>query len=294
MDINTIGSFTEICISGGGNFLSESRPTNFHHFYTRKALAKGERPEDYMEVTAKERENIEQSDAAWQRPPQWVIDEFNADPHGRYNEDTGYGELNGLTNLSAQEMMDIAKYGNKITGNSDFCVTGGSVSPLIRTNLTPINGSNGAYVASLGYLFYGQSKLEVASLSNWNNHDGTDINMGSLTSANGDSWLIFGDCKKLKKILGRLLLVYSDAITTSRNSIFRGCGNLEEVRICRLRTSLNMQDCGKLSFESLDFLVSNADRDCNIIVTLHPDAYARLTDELIAQASEKQIQFVTV
>ena len=45
-----------------------------------------------------------------------------------------------------------------------------------------------------------------------------------------------------------------------------------------------------LNFESLRYLVSNSGNGTSpITITLHPDAYARLTEELIATAADKNI-----
>lgn len=280
MNINTIGSFTEICVPGGGNFLTESRPTNFHHFYTRKALTKGERPEDYMEVTAKERENIEKNDAGWQRPPQWVIDMFNADPNGWYNEETGYGELNGLTDLSAQDMMNIARWGNRLHEKAWAFANSNKAS--IRTNFTPVNGGYSNNV-ELGALFSGQSMMEVAMIA--------PEFSGGVNQAT--QWLnnTFYNCKALRKIIKPIrvhLVAYP--ITTA----FVQCFALEEMEIIGLKVNITISDSPNLSLVSIGYMIENAANTSPIIVTLHPDAYARLTDELIAMASEKQIQFVTV
>lgn len=93
----------------------------------------------------------------------------------------------------------------------------------------------------------------------------------------------------LRKIIG----VIVEAGQAIWNNAFGNCTALEDVRIRDLRSSLSFQDSSKLSLSSLQYLVTNAANTSPITVTLHPDAYARLTDELIAQATEKQITFAT-
>lgn len=44
-------SLTEIYVIGGGNFITQSQPTNFHHFFTRKILTPTEDISDFREVT---------------------------------------------------------------------------------------------------------------------------------------------------------------------------------------------------------------------------------------------------
>lgn len=43
--------YTEIYV-GEGNFITQSAPTNFHQFYTRKILTESESIDDFREVTA--------------------------------------------------------------------------------------------------------------------------------------------------------------------------------------------------------------------------------------------------
>lgn len=93
----------------------------------------------------------------------------------------------------------------------------------------------------------------------------------------------------LRKILGIIV----DPGSAKWNNTFGYCTALEDVRIRNLRSSLSFKDSSKLSLSSLQYLVTNASNTSPITITLHPDAYARLTDELIAQATAKQINFAT-
>lgn len=98
----------------------------------------------------------------------------------------------------------------------------------------------------------------------------------------------FGYCQQLEKILGVMRL----EMTTSRG-IFLQCVKLQEVKINHLSSDISFYHSPLLSLASLTYLVTNAANTSPITITLHPDAYARLTDELIAQATEKQITFAT-
>lgn len=90
----------------------------FRDFFTRKFLGEGETVEDFMEVTAEERERLQSIRDAWVRPPQVFIDQWNEACHARadlkadkivgcYNEETGYFELNGLTDITYIEALLI-------------------------------------------------------------------------------------------------------------------------------------------------------------------------------------------
>lgn len=93
----------------------------------------------------------------------------------------------------------------------------------------------------------------------------------------------------LHKIIGIIV----EAGPATWNNAFGNCIALEDVRIKNLRSSLSFKDSSKLSLSSLQYLVTNASNTSPVTVTLHPEAYARLTDELIAQATERQITFAT-
>lgn len=114
-------SISEIYV-GGGKFITQAAPTNFHHFFTRKTIAAGDDIALYKEVTAAEKNKLEKSDSAWERPPQLFIDMWNErctlrDMYqnkrmiGQYNEESGYFELNGLTDISYSQAREIYQAG---------------------------------------------------------------------------------------------------------------------------------------------------------------------------------------
>lgn len=100
----------------------------------------------------------------------------------------------------------------------------------------------------------------------------------------------FYGCSSLKRILGTMSFTYGKGDTSNA---FKGCVKLTDVSIHRLKQSIAFSDSPLLSLSSLQFLVTNAANTSAITVTVHPDAYARITDELFAQAAEKQINFAT-
>ena len=109
--------YTEIYV-GEGNFITQSAPTNFHQFYTRKILTESESIEDFREVTASEKAALEAADTAWVRPPQEFIDRWNHRGRvpvvggefkkvGQFNESTGFFELNEFTDIDYSEALEI-------------------------------------------------------------------------------------------------------------------------------------------------------------------------------------------
>lgn len=261
---------------GGGNFFTQAKPTNFHQFWTQKILLEDETVADFKEVTAAERSAIETADAKWTRPPQSFIDLWNnacIDPLtkravGRYNESTGYFELNGLTDITYQQAMDIYRYtsngvrldGEKITvyGLAQF-----------RTNLPP---SSGSYWVTINSLFYGNSILEVVRLPQY-------YSSGiQLTPNTRDA---FAYCYKLREIINVMEAPSHVSDSYTWNGTFYKCFELETVRIKKLYGNISFAHSPLISSDSISYLVENrTTAHTNVItVTVHTDVFAKLTGD---------------
>lgn len=279
-------SLTEIC-AGGGNFLTQRRPTYFHTFFTRKILLDTESQEDYIEITSSQKTAMEKTDAAWERPPQSFIDQWNkaSQSFGGFNEETGYFELNGLADITYEEAKIIALWGNRILEGGFDAITN---SQKIRTNFPPVTHVREMNLSSL---FDYQDKMEVCNLSNGQSW--------AYATHKPNTWLSggFRGCRKLRKIIGPLDLRYYNA----GENTFENCELLEDVQIYGLRHTLNLSACSKLSLPSLRYMADNAIGDTDShAVSVHPDVYSKLTDEantewyqILLDAAEKNIQFAT-
>lgn len=119
-------------MGGGGKseiYITESYPTMFPTFTVRRFLAEGQTPADFREVTAAERAKLEAAAEAWTRPPQFFIDLWNtaciikvggiSQTYGKYNEVTGYFELNGITDITYAEAVLIYTTRNGRGYNAD-------------------------------------------------------------------------------------------------------------------------------------------------------------------------------
>lgn len=267
------GSFTEL-YTGGGNYMTQAKATHFHSFWTRKILAPTESIDDFKEVTASEKAKLEAADAAWERPPQSFIDAWNtrADftsmnksyKFGQYNEDTGYFELNKILDIEYPEAREImVQSGNKVDGDNAFC------------NLTPVGN-----VRTLMPIRYGtttnRSMLSYANVKIYQvlGHYGTTINF------NGGA--CFYACDKLREVLGVM------AIRTNTN--FTATRSIEKVNVISNFTdnlTLTLSSCPLLSLESINYTIENSTKSLTLI--LHPDAYARVTNEMFEKAAAKNI-----
>lgn len=273
--------YRDIC--GGGNFITQSAPTNFHQFWTQKILTPGETIEDFKEVTANEKAQLEVSDAVWERPGEELIAEWE-DYGGVYNRTTGFGELNGLTDLTAKDMRLInAFYPRCVAPQNDAFIVndiGGRFCSYPGRTLHKIGGNRlGGQGTTAAWLLH-NSKVEAVSFA---------PEVSSCTS-----WkFAFSRCYKLHTIKGMTLSNY-----TARPMLnaFEFCQALVNIEIKYAWADLDFHWSPLISLESLEYIIQYSANTANhagktepMTITLHPDAYARITDELFALAAEKNI-----
>lgn len=214
--------------------------------------------------------------AKFSKMPTYAEDVANTKPDGLQ-----FG-LNGLvmgyeTALKCYIYSDI-KYRN---GAFAHCRRYDYQQPADVKTLFPVNAVN--YIGNSDNSMYsGNAIIEAVCLYS---QDGAIIKPYYAT-------YMFSNCTKLKYIYGTLNL---ENITSGSNlnAIFDNNYKLTEVRIYRVKCSLSLAQSSMLSLASIQYLVDNAANTSAITITLHPDAFARLTDELVEAAQAKNIAFVT-
>lgn len=278
METRIINSLTEINISGGGNFITENYSTYFPTFATRRILRPGETIDRYREITASEKSQLEALAASWSRPPQVFIDLWNkaCASYGRYNESTGYFELNGLTDITYEEAIDIYNFGTPFQCLDAFTYVGVGYNITVRTILPLTHKVNWTRVAHS--CFHGSRSLEVLILS------GCAI-LGSMVMTN----LRVLICKDVRD-----------------NNCTSYLPSLEEFKY---ENSYSVTRCNKsfamsshLSFDSVENLVQREPNGpTSVTITVHPEVYAKLTDEtneewhkVLTDAADKNINFATI
>ena len=211
-----------------------------------------------------------------------------------YNEETGYYELNGLTDITEEEMLAIYNiFHDYRTEDSKFRYSYVDA----RTNLIP---KTKTFTYSIGtvepaYMFF-SSTLEVIRISSDNVAYGLYISYG-------DS--MFDSCSKLREILGIINMNHS----SNNPNMFRGCAILKDVRLSGITKNVSFSDSPFMSYNSLNYLVTNAANTDAITVTVHPTTYSYLTgtaqpsvevggtseewQALLTTAQGKQISFAT-
>lgn len=198
--------------------------------------------------------------------------------YGYYDADMDAYRLNGL-DLTYAEAVRVY-YAGPLRNTFFKSFYGGF--PFIRTNLPPhVIASN---TLELNSTFNGCSCLEVAN-----------IKAGSFASG-GDN--IFHGNNKLRKVIGELVIDNGSMLNLAAYSKIP---LLEDMHI-RWREGgstrpLNIANLPAFNAASLEWMITNSpaltDETKTRTCTLHADAYARLTDEMLAQAVEKGITFVS-
>lgn len=186
----------------------------------------------------------------------------------KYNEATGFYELNGLTDITEEQMREIYKYVGTPQGVSAFAYS------KARTNFPMPGMYNGNLY---GTMFYACSNLEVVYLGHRRIWDGNYLVPGISVAGNNGFYL----CTKLRKIYGKLTCAVPNI---NWDLTFGECTALEEVRIYHLNSSIQLSWSSNLSKESVLYMIENANPPSgaavgSITITLHPTAYARLKDD---------------
>lgn len=202
-----------------------------------------------------------------------------------YNEKTGFYELNGLTDITEEQMREIYV----------SCCSNPQVGSLrerysysrMRTNFG-FNSNYGAWTDGFDVrnLCNACTLLEVFTVSK-------GVNPLYVTNCSR----MFLNCSKLREIRG---VIKFNSTITSYTLMFSKCALLETVKCNGIIASISFSDSPLLNLESLQYLINNAKNTSAITVTVHADVYAKIQDEtqtewhaLIASAQEKQITFAT-
>ena len=207
-----------------------------------------------------------------------------------YNEKTGFYELNGLTDITEEQMRAI--YNNIGISRQNDCVNSYR-GAIIRTNI-PWAAAMGGFIDSFDTraICVDNSFIEVFA---FRFKDSEVVYPTGLQYA-------FRNMVKLKKIIGIIncINIKNSNSRLSFTDTFSNCPILENVLISSLPLDISFKDSPLLSLESLRYLINNAANTSPITVTVHADVYTKIQDEgqvdwhaLIETAAAKQITFAT-
>ena len=188
----------------------------------------------------------------------------------KYNETTGYYELNGLTDITEEEMRKIYLLYITNSPKAEHIVSWLSYPSDFRTNIPP----RVYYVLNIQNSIGGNDSLEVLVLSS------SALYIQNLIAT------AHGSFPKLRRVIGDW--VYANNNPSNYNFAygqpFSNCPLLEEIRMNKINKSHTFAVSPNLSKESVLYMITNANPPSgaaagSIAITLHPTAYARLKDD---------------
>lgn len=188
----------------------------------------------------------------------------------KYNEATGFYELNGLTDITEEEMRKIYLLYITNSPKSEHIVSWLSYPDDFRTNIAP----RVYYVSNIQNSIGGNKALEVLVLSV------SALYIQNLVAT------AHGSFPKLRRVIG--YWVYANNGPSKYNfsygQPFSNCPLLEEIRMKGINKSHTFAVSPNLSKVSVLYMITNANPPSgaaagSIAITLHPTAYARLKDD---------------
>lgn len=200
-----------------------------------------------------------------------------------YNRNTGFYELNGLTDITEEEMKVIYVQ----TNHMDY----------IENMNDVFSGLN--FRTNLGFKHVRRANNRTFNLKNAF-RENVNLEVLRLGNSTNDNWVMKCSdmqdfvtyCSNLKEIIGYIECPV--AVNFLRTPL------LEEIRFKNIARSFGIKDSPLISLESLQYLITNAANTSPITVTVHADVYAKIQDEtnvewhaLLAAAEAKQITFAT-
>lgn len=208
-----------------------------------------------------------------------------------FNDETGYYEMNGLTDLTEEEILGIyaGTFGWKNLDFSRLWREGNS--SVLRTNFPLQDAVNRSTFGVQPIAIHAYPNVETLCLKSM---------VGSDRIGYWEKALYLNNCTQ---VIGAIVMSSS-----SSGVIFTIVNASELVNMHAyvnrrgINQAINFSSAVKLSLDSFEFLVSNTgvSETHSLTITVHPEVYAKLTDEANAEwhsvnvaAQGKNIAFAT-
>lgn len=218
-----------------------------------------------------------------------------------FNTTTLYFELNGINDITYEEMRRIYEYSPKVIYGVtwQFMFGDSSGRKKFRTNFFNYPTSTSWGNCNINNIARANTTIETVSLvqdtlkTSWESVIEAGYTFDSVNAINlntygymwqgSQSWSnAFDGCTRLKHIDGILRFALSTS-TAARVDVFKSCTNLETVWVHMLDHNLSFEDSPYLKLDCLQFIVAKKYNATNAVtVTVHPDCYTR------CQADTKQ------
>ena len=200
------------------------------------------------------------------------IDMWNtaAKASGRYNDTTGFFELNGITDIAYNEALGIW----------DFYVS--SPQYANREALQNIQLKRGSYRtvfpfnidSTTSFRLWGNEGPTIDIIA-FNRIYSEDVFVSDLTMA----------FSRTKKVLTTL-----NVSQIKKDGYYAAFSDkMEYILLRAAKSNVSLVKCPKLLIECISYIVRYAANTAPITITLHPETYARVTDDIFELAVSKNI-----
>ncbi len=209
-----------------------------------------------------------------------------------YNENTGFYELNGVNNLSEDDIMLSYIYKDAIYRLYVPRVLQGVSMRTIYPYAGHKNlGDVFTNIPLSGYCTFASTRLEVLRFAKSSYLSLDSVSPAEMPPAANVKWdSTFLNCTSLREIWP----IDVRKVPSFATTVFKGCISLVELRLFGISNSLAMSECSNISKASILYMVNNAIPTSAISITLHPDAYARLADDAEVVAALEAQPLVTL
>jgi hypothetical protein len=206
--------------------------------------------------------------------PQANIDLYEA-AGAVFNGTSGYFELNGLTDISYEEMKVVYAQSQSTPFNNSSI---GGWTPFnydYRRTLTARTTTSNTL--SKDYYFPSFSWNQCVETIGFFKHSFSK----SLRTARLYGGIItFYSCNRLKTIYDVV-----DWNNANGTTVFYGCTSLETLNLTNIKTNVSLSASARLSVASVLYMIQNEASTSAITITLHPTAYARAIADSDVQAA---------
>lgn len=189
----------------------------------------------------------------------------------------GYFYLNGLGDLSYNEMLDVYRAGDLYSVGVRYWYTGFMNSPYVRTLLP--SAKNIAH--------YQLAREYPSSLPKIANIFVQGVIPDSFVTIPVSNLSFFGQFNPRLQYVIPLIKGFKEFELRFMFSI-----RYIHIKELNINTGIAFRQCPYLQRESIRFMIDNATNTSAITITLHADAYARLTEEDKAAATAKNINLL--
>lgn len=195
-----------------------------------------------------------------------------------FNVNTGYWELNGLTDITDEQMAAIYSRGN--IANALSINSGTNANPLVCRSYmcrTTIPGSADPRVDASAFMR--ESNIEVLCFNTiyWNANE-----PGNLRCVfTGDAMFLMA-CNSIKSVIDICVDYYGDS---GHQLLLSNVPLLETLKFQSLKRNINASGAPKLSTESALYWIQNEAAAAPVTWTFHADVYTRLMADADIQSA---------